>query len=349
MRVVFPLLLILTLTACQLRPPEDPLATLDAALAAEDYGTAWRVMQRQGDDAPEALQTRMRSAREAIIQFERDSIRRAQRQAGDGDWQQALGTLDQAIRQWPYGEPLRRARSELDQQQLTSLVALRTELFADEAQWLHSQRVALDKLAHYADPSARALSARLTEREADVRDELVALGEWHAGQQNWRLTRKALRAAASLDEQYASHPALAQAESRLSSASQRAREHRSETLREEARTRLARYRTSQAVPDLVSARHYIREHRQRGHLEAEHETVERLCRERFVRDNAEGDARYARGDYVGAYQLWQAVAPLMPEDTELAKKLDRTRRVMESLEQLKAGSSPARQTTPATD
>lgn len=346
MRVALPLLLILTLTACQtLRPPQDPVTTLDAALAAGDYGAAWQVMQRQGDDAPEALQARMRAAREAIVRFERDSIRQARRLAGDGDWQQALGTLDQAIQQWPYGEPLPRARSELDQQQLASLVALRTELFADEAQWLHSQRAALDKLARYADPSARALSARLTRREAEVRDELVALGEWHAGQQNWRLARQALRAAASLDDQYTTHPALAQAESRLSNAHQRARENRSETLREEARTRLARYRNSQAVPDLVSARHYIREHRQRGHLEAEHETVERLCRERFVRDNAEGDARYARGDYAGAYQLWQDVAPLMPDDAELAKKLDRTRRVMDSLEQLKADNNPGRQGT----
>lgn len=343
MRAALILLLMLTLTACQtLRPAEDPLATLEAALSAGDYGSAWRVMQQQDEEAPEALQARMRDAREAIVQFERDSIRDAQRQAGHGHWQQALGTLDQAIRQWPYGEPLRRARSELDQQQIAALVALRTELFADEAQWLHSQRSALDKLARYADPSARALSARLTQRQAEVLEELVALGEWHAGQQNWRLTRKALRAAASLDDQYAAHPSLAQAESRLSSANQRAREHRSETLREQARERLARYRSSQSIADLVSARHYIREHRQRGHLEAEHETVERLCRERFARDNAEGDARYARGDYPGAYQVWREVAPLAPGDADLANKLDRTRRVMDSLEQLKAGGNPGR-------
>src|SRR5690606_24139873 len=151
----------------------------------------------------------------------RDSIRSAQRQAGNGDWQQALGTLDQAILQWPHGEPLRRARSELDQQQLASLVALRTELFADEAQWLHSQHTALGKLGRYADPSARTLSARLTHRESEVLEELVALGEWHAGRESWRLTRKALRGAALLDDQYAAHPALVKAESRLSSASQR--------------------------------------------------------------------------------------------------------------------------------
>ena len=343
MRVVFPLLLMLTLTACQtLRPSEDPLTTLDTALAAGDYGAAWRVMQQQGDDAPEALQARIDDARDTIVRFERDSIRTAQRHAGNGDWQQALGTLDQALRQWPYGEPLRRARSELDQQQIASLVGLRTELFADEAQWLRSQRTALEKLARYADPSARMLSARLTQREAEVLEELVTLGEWHAGQGNWRLTRQALRGAALLDDQHAAHPALTKAESHLSSANQRARENRSETLREEARDRLARYRTSQSVPDLVSARHYIREHRQRGHLEAEHETVERLCRERVSRDNAEGDARYARGDYAGAYQLWREVAPLAPEDADLAKKLDRTRRVLDSLEQLKAGNNPGR-------
>ena len=47
-----------------------------------------------------------------------------------------------------------------------------------------------------------------------------------------------------------------------------------------------------------------------------------------------GEALYARGQYKEAYRIWKQVAPLYPNDEELNKKLERSRRVLTNLRSL---------------
>lgn len=327
--------LALATSACLHRPVAPPtVADVETALRQGDYALAWQLAHDPAA-APDiaALQPQLR---ERQAQAEQAALRRARQQASQGQWLAALQTVDQGLAHWPHSEALYHARQELDQQQLAALVALRTELFASEAGWLQGLQTLPARLALFSDPTAQAMAADLARRREAAMEELLALGEWHAAHDQWRQARTALRAAASLDAAHRQHPALVRAERHLADANQRARDNRAEALREQARERLARYRRSEALEDLIAARQFIQTHRRDAALNAEHETVERLCRERISREVAAGDALYARGEYQQAHEAWRKIAPLASDDAELEKKIARTRRVLESLQELKA-------------
>ncbi|MCH8544793.1 MAG: hypothetical protein LAT61_14615 [Alcanivorax sp.] len=331
------LLMPLILSGCALlRPAEDPVLALDQRIEAQDYNAAWRIAARiDREEASPELRQRLDTLDQDIIRFERIRITRARQLANEGQWAQALSSLDQARQHWAHGYAIPDARADIDQRQLRELLAARSRLLISEADWLLQQQGATNDLERFADPSAASLHQRLTRRRAELADELTMLGEWHTSAGNPALARDTLRAAGRLAPDAPAHPQLAQAEQALASSSREAQQRRNATLQREARARLTRYERSGAMEDLLAARDYIHQHRQRGNLQQESSLVDNLCQERFERDLARGDALYASGDYQGAYRHWSAIAPLMPGDRELEKKLERTRRVLSSLEQLR--------------
>ena len=330
-------LLPLVLGGCTLlRPAEDPVVRLDKSIEARDYNTAWHIAaQIDRDQASPELRQRLDTLDQDIIRFERTRITRARQLANAGQWREALDSLDQARTHWAHGYAIPDARADIDQRQLRELLATRSRLLISEAEWLEQQQNAASDLARFADPSAALLDQRLSQRRAELVDELIMLGEWHLTAGDAALARNTLRAAHRLTPDAPAHPQLQEAEQVLASSTREAQQRRSATLQREARARLTRYERSGAIEDLLAARDYIHQHRQRGNLQQEATRVDALCRERFDRDLARGDALYASGDYQGAYRHWSAAAPLMPGDKELEKKLERTRRVLTSLEQLR--------------
>ncbi|MBA3981773.1 MAG: hypothetical protein C0462_14365 [Alcanivorax sp.] len=331
------LAVILLLSGCSLLQPEtDPLTDLDEALAAQDYNTAWRIANRiDPEDTSPPVQQRRETLNQDIIRFERTRITRARQLANQGQWREALDHLDDARRYWAHGYAIAEARSELDQRQMVALLRERTRLLVSEADWLLGAQASVDDLQRFADPSAASLYQRHQQRAASLAEELTTLGEWHTSQEHWTLARDALRTAARLEPTRADNPQLARAELAVSQANRAAQARRTSTLQREARTRLDRYQRSGTIEDLLSARDYIEQHRHRGDLQREAAEVETLTRRRFQEDLATGDALYASGDYQAAYRYWSRIAPLKPDDQELDKKLERTRRVLGSLEQLR--------------
>ncbi|MBZ2190485.1 hypothetical protein K8B33_15350 [Alcanivorax sp. JB21] len=327
----------LVLGGCALlRPAQDPIVALDQSIEAQDYNSAWRTAARiDREQASPELRQRLDTLDQDIIRFERTRITRARQLANAGQWREALDSLDQARKHWAHGYAIPDARADIDQRQLRELLATRSRLLISEAEWLRQQQDAASDLERFADPSAASLHQRLARRRAELAEELSMLGEWHFTAGDAALARDSLRAAHRLMPDAPAHPQLAQAEQALASSTREAQQRRSATLQREARARLTRYERSGAMEDLLAARDYIHQHRQRGNLQQEASQVDALCKERFELDLARGDALYASGDYQGAYRHWSAIAPLMPGDRELEKKLERTRRVLTSLEQLR--------------
>ncbi|WP_111658226.1 hypothetical protein [Isoalcanivorax indicus] len=327
----------LLLAGCSLLQPDtDPVTALDDALAAQDYNTAWAIANRvDPEEASDALTQRLETLNQDIIRFERTRITQARQFANQGRWAEALTHLDDARRHWAHGYAIAEARSELDQRQMVDLLRERTQLLVREAEWLQSTESAVEGLTRFADPSATSLQQRYRQQSASLAEELTTLGEWHASQEHWSLARDALRSAARLEPARADHPQRARAEQEVANANRAAQARRTSTLQREARNRLERYQRSGTIEDLLAARDYIEQHRHRGNLQREATEVETLVGQRFREDLATGDALYASGDYQAAYRQWSRIAPLRPGDQELDKKLERTRRVLGSLEQLR--------------
>ena len=309
---------------------------LDDAIKAQDYNRAWEIASRQNrDTASPALQQRLDTLDQDITRFERTRIAHAQQLANQGRWKDALDSLDEARQRWAHGQAIAHARSELDQRQLRDLLRHRTRLLVSEADWLISERSAIHQLDRFADPSADALRARLDTLARTIATELAILGEWHATHDQLRLAHDALSSAARLQPDQPASPALRALERHLASADREARAQRISTLQDQAHRLMRQYQESNDIEDLLAAREHIQRHRQRGELDREAEQIERLTRQRFEAGLAEGDALYAQAEYQAAYRHWSSIAPLKPGDMELEQRLERTRRVLGSLEQLR--------------
>lgn len=324
-------------TSLGLRLMSDPVARVDSALDEGDYDEAWRIVTRIPQSNPDYQATVAASDRvnEAITRFEQQRIREAEELSSRGDWLSAISLLEESQRHWSHGDALRQARNALDQQQMSPLLKLRSELLISEADWLVSQRQQRRDLARFADPAAQQRASQLDQRQQDVAEEMQVLGDWFASQGNWQQAHRILSATRRLAPEL-SLPQLERASREVAGAQRRARDARSARLQAQAREYLERYRQSQALDDLLSIGDFLGQ--QGLDLTAEREEFEVLREERFNRDLQRGDLLYARGDYQQAHDLWQSLVPLAPQNQELAGRIERTRRVLQNLQKLESGS-----------
>ena len=105
--------------------------------------------------------------------------------------------------------------------------------------------------------------------------------------------------------------------------------------RQRADALIEAYRKSGTIDDLVAARDYLQKNNQDGTLDEVASSLEGLCRERFNQGIRKGDSFYAAGNYPQAEKIWLEVSPLYPGDSELSGKIDRVRRVLGNLQNLK--------------
>ena len=144
-----------------------------------------------------------------------------------------------------------------------------------------------------------------------------------------------LRSAHQLAPQTKPSPVLAQAQQVLNNEEQRARAKRNLALQTEAEQRMSRYQRNGQLQSLLAARAFLNRHPGNPALASHRKRLEQWCRRRFAEEMNTGEALYARGQYREAYRIWKQVAPLYPDDEELNKKLERSRRVLANLRNLK--------------
>jgi tetratricopeptide (TPR) repeat protein len=97
---------------------------------------------------------------------------------------------------------------------------------------------------------------------------------------------------------------------------------------------MARYQRNGQLDSLLAARSFLNKHQNNPALADHQKRLEQWARRRFSEEMNTGEALYARGQYREAYRIWKQVAPLYPDNEELNKKLERSRRVLANLRSL---------------
>lgn len=334
------LVVVLILQGCttlSLRLLDSPAEKVEQALAEGNYNRAWEIVTALPSGHPDYpdIVAQRDAVNDSIARFEQQRIDEAEQLAARGDWISAISLLDESRQQWSHGDALIEARNALDERQMPALMALRSELLISEANWLAARRQQRVQLSRFADPSAHQSTEHLDARQEQLADQLEVLGNWFASHGNWQRSHANLAAVRKLVPER-SLPQLEQASREVAGAARRARDAESERLRGQAREYLERYRQSRDLADLLAVKDFLQQ--QPHSLKEERQEFELLREERYNRDLQAGDTLYARGAYQQAYDIWQTLLPLAPDSNELTGRLERTLRVMRTLEQLESGS-----------
>ncbi|MZR61318.1 hypothetical protein [Alcanivorax sp. DP30] len=313
-------------------PEEDVIA----ALNEQNYARAIEVI----DATPEShkqyplLQEQYAGILQASDEYRQHLMQEAEAYGRRQQWADAFGLLeenrDKVVAPYAIDE-LTASLAILEGRQLNELLADRR---AEQAEaMLESARLS-DTLANFHDSRAVAEKQRLDEERELLVADLNRLGEYFAEQQKWHQARDLLRYAQQLAPDQEPSPQLARAQQVLNSADQRARAKRNQALQTEAEQLMARYQRNGTMDSLLAARRFLDRHKGNPILSKHRDRLEQWSRRRFNEEMNTGEALYARGQYKEAYRIWKQLAPLYPNDEELNKKLERSRRVLSNLKSL---------------
>ena len=162
---------------------------------------------------------------------------------------------------------------------------------------------------------------------------MLTIGNTYADSGQWPQALETLETAQRLAPDDPAPEVLTQARRVLHSARDRARDARDRAHLEEGQALVEQYRASGRLEDLLAARAYLLQH-QGPRLDDLRDRVHSWSRRRFQRAMERGEALYAEGEYQAAHRLWREVAPLAPDNPELLKKLERSRKVLDNLRSL---------------
>ena len=314
----------------------NPERKVIAALDEQNYARAIDII----DATPEShkqyplLQEQYAGILQASDEYRLHLMQEAEAYGRRQQWAHAFSLLeenrDKVVAPYPIDE-LTASLAILEGRQLNELLAERR---AEQAEAMLESTQLSDTLANFRDSRAVAEKQRLDdERELLVAD-LNRLGEYFAEQQKWMQARDLLRYAQQLAPDQTPSPQLAKAQQVLNNADQRARAKRNQALQTEAEQLMARYQRSGTLDSLLAARRFLDRHQNNPALSKHRDRLEQWSRRRFNEEMNTGEALYARGQYKEAYRIWKQLAPLYPNDEELNKKLERSRRVLSNLKSL---------------
>jgi len=219
----------------------------------------------------------------------------------------------------------------LEEHQLNQVLAERRRA---QARALQDSAGLTEKLSGFHLPRAKQEQQELAEERLFVANDLTRLGEYFAQRQQWLLARDLLSSAHQLAPDQPPSAQLAKAQQILNDASQRARARHNRALLSEADQLMARYQRNGQLDSLLAARSFLNKHQNNPALADHQKRLEQWARRRFSEEMNTGEALYARGQYREAYRIWKQVAPLYPDNEELNKKLERSRRVLANLRSL---------------
>ncbi|MHA7916693.1 hypothetical protein [Alloalcanivorax xenomutans] len=333
---------LIALSACQTTPPPPEVTreSLQQALHEHRYREALTMLDTrllQDPDQPELSQQR-EDIIKASREYREQTLAEAQRLAGQEQWRDAQGLLESTGGHLIHPGPLVALRESLHQQEAQRLRQRLSEWWQAQARALLDSATLDSTLTGYTLPEAGQTLELRQALKADLSERLTEVGNTYAEQGDWSRAQRALHLAHQLQPDQPAPEALGQAQQVLARARQRAEQQQTQRQRERSESLMAAYRESGSLKDLLAIREYLRS-APNNHLTALRDEVETLCRERYTKDMATGDALYARGEYQAAYAIWQELKPLAPDNVELNKKLERTRRVLNNLRALDATSS----------
>tara|TARA_Y100001934_G_scaffold282181_1_gene394782 strand:- start:1378 stop:2388 length:1011 start_codon:yes stop_codon:yes gene_type:complete len=314
----------------------DPERRVSAALADDNYARAAAIIENTSPNHSQyaLLQEQYPGILLASNQYRQRLTLEAEAMSRQQQWAQAHTLLethrDKVIDPSALDE-LITALNSLEERQLNLLLAERRRA---QARALQDSADLADKLSGFHLPRAKKEQRQLAEERLFVAEDLTRLGEYFAQRQQWHLARDLLSDAHRLTPQQPPSPQLAKAQQILNDASQRTRARQNRALQTEAEQLMARYQRSGQLDALLTARHFLNQHQDNPALANHRKRLEQWARRRFAEEMNTGEALYARGQYREAYRIWKQVAPLYPDNEELNKKLERSRRVLANLRTL---------------
>lgn len=315
----------------------DLNSELEGARRSGDYVKALDIINRAPDDHPQydAIQLQRDAVLKEISRHQQQRISEADSLARSGRWQEAFSLLSELDKTWRDSESIAAARQALEQRQDQRLQQLRADMLSSEADWLLAHNGSVSQLAALASREAGSLANKVKRRQSELADEMSQLGYFFAEQKDWQRTRSLLDRSRRLRNSQEHDPLLKEAEKQLAGAAHRRDQAVSARTRQRADALIEAYRKSGTIDDLVAARDYLQKSNQDGTLDEVASSLEGLCRERFNQGIRKGDSFYAAGNYPQAEKVWLEVSPLYPGDSELSGKIDRVRRVLSNLQNLK--------------
>lgn len=313
-------------------PEEEVIAALDE----KNYARAIEVINATPESHQQypLLQEQYAGILQASDEYRQHLMQEAEAYGRRQEWANAFTLLEENRAKViaPYAiDELTASLAILEGRQLNELLADRR---AEQAEAMLENTQLSDTLANFHDSRAVAEKQRLDEERELLVADLNRLGEYFAEQQKWHQARDLLRYAQQLAPDQEPSPQLAKAQQVLNNADQRARAKRNQALQTEAEQLMARYQRNGTMDSLLAARRFLDQHNSNPVLSKHRDRLEQWSRRRFNEEMNTGEALYARGQYKEAYRIWKQLAPLYPNDEELNKKLERSRRVLSNLKSL---------------
>lgn len=341
MKSLYTLLLITLLSGCsslRLALNPHPYEALQQAIAQQHFKQAQRIVEGVAESDPdyEAIQALRPTLKQARDEYIRKQLSDADDLADQDQWQAAIEQLKTTQTHLPPPTEKIDARivSLLDEQQQHTWRQLE-KLLRGEARWLLRAKPQIAYLSRQQqDQEARQLAEHLEQRQPRLAQQLITLGAHFFDQQRWWLSARCLELAKKLGRDIPDD-LFDQAMEQIQQAQQLHQNQQQQRLQQEAEQRLAAYRESGHIGDLLAARDYILTHNEDRLLERQLQQLHQLSQARFREDIELGDQLYAKGQYKKAQQLWQQLAPLDPDNRALKEKLTRVAKVLDSLKKLK--------------
>jgi hypothetical protein len=342
-----------TLSGCQhldaIRMEADRPGDFAAFIGAGEYGRAEQLLtQYPSLDTPEAR----RELQDRIDAYETAVISDAQARESSDDLYGASQLLAQALLKLPNSARLNEYKARLDAERAERLRANeRRELLADAEYHLAQQDIYKERLNLDAPSLVERWKNSYQQKQAhELAAKLLACGEQTLQEDRMDVAERCLHYARAIDDTPEVRAALAQLDSRRS-AQRREEEHETrvaQTRREKRLVRKFRDKTQEVLEktrqalddgDLPAARRLFLELPPGGSDSSEVAALKiRLndaLRARARELTVEGDRRYRADNVNRAIRAWELALELEPDNPELVERVERARKVLARLEELK--------------
>lgn len=342
MKRLVSLLLLLSLSGCTsllLTFNSHVVQDFQQAISQHHFQKAHDIVANLPTDhaAYAAIQKHLPELHQAEKAFTQNSLKLAHQLADDHQLQAAISLLETSRQALPKpSDKLHDALAHykaIQQQQINVRMA---SLLTHQASWILTQQSSLNYLSQqprdaHISAQANAILARSPKLATQLRD----LGVTFFEQRQWQSSFHCLTLAKQLGADPFPDDKLAKALAHLDQKRQQRKQQRLQHRRHEADARISRYQTSRLISDLLAAKQYLDKLENVPGLADRIKRVEQLSKQRFQHDLQLGDSLYTSGHYRSAKRIWEQLSPLFPNNADLAKKLDRVDKVINSLHSLR--------------
>lgn len=328
--------LIVVLAGCStLTSFSGSLEQVDEAMGEHRYAAALAAIDNADPRDPHYQQ--LRAQRAKVIAASRDygqkALREARRLADQEQWQQAYALLEDTAPRVVTNPPILRLEKQIKEREAETLRKRLTHWYLTVGQALVNSGPVDQKLASFTDPEAGQAIAEWNRLRNRATVTLTDLGQSYADQGQWGSALPALEMAQRLSPQRPQPAVLVKARHTISNARDQEQSARNAALHKEALELVEHYEESESLDDLLAARTFLAQHSDPD-LKPLKKSVDQWCQQRLLDAMERGEALYVRGEYREAHRLWKEVAPLDPDNDELNKKLERSRKVLKNLRTL---------------